>query len=73
MPFVHIRIADEDEAKYLWRSRSGEGFRVYRHESDHDDHEERASVCERIRGFEQSAYYPQRLSNLHRPSEVLYY
>jgi hypothetical protein len=35
------RSGDEDEAKYLWRSRSGEGFRVYRHESDHDDHEEK--------------------------------
>jgi hypothetical protein len=31
------RSGDEDEAKYLWRSRSGEGSRIYRRRSDHHD------------------------------------
>ncbi|MCK5432885.1 MAG: class III cytochrome C family protein [Gammaproteobacteria bacterium] len=34
------RSGDEDEAKYLWRSRSGKSSRAYRRESDHDDHDD---------------------------------
>ena len=36
-----LEAAIRDEAEYLWRSRNGEGSRVYRRESDHDEHEER--------------------------------
>ncbi len=31
------RSGDEDEAKYLWRSRRGDNSRVYRHKFDHED------------------------------------
>ena len=34
------RSGDEDEAKYLWRSRRGGDSGIYRRKSDHDDHDD---------------------------------